>query len=76
MHPHPALFHIHLKNTFPDCGNQKLPSIGKPHVINIVRTGRNHVLQDSKQECTFICESPLIEKDAVVFRDMFSQYRA
>ena len=33
------------------------------------------VLQDSKQECTFICESPLIEKDAVVFRDMFPQYR-
>ena len=35
-----------------------------------------NVLQDSKQECTFICESPLIEKDAVVFRDMFPQYRA
>lgn len=34
-----------------------------------------NVLQDSKQECTFICESPLIEKDAVVFRDMFPQYR-
>lgn len=33
------------------------------------------ILQDSKQECTFICESPLIEKDAVVFRDMFPQYR-
>ena len=35
-----------------------------------------NVLQDSKQECTFICESPLIEKDAVVFRDMFPQHRA
>ncbi len=33
------------------------------------------VLQDSKQDCNFICESPLIEKDAVVFRDMFPQYR-
>lgn len=33
------------------------------------------VLKDSKQECTFICESPLIEKDAVVFRDMFPQHR-
>ncbi len=34
-----------------------------------------NVLMDSKQDCTFICESPLIEKDAVVFRDMFLQYR-
>ena len=34
-----------------------------------------NVLDDSKQECTFICESPLIEKDAVVFRDMFPRYR-
>ena len=34
------------------------------------------VLEDSNQECTFICESPLIEKDAVVFRDMFPKYRA
>lgn len=33
------------------------------------------VLADSKQDCTFICESPLIEKDAVVFRDMFPAYR-
>lgn len=33
------------------------------------------VLKDSKQDCTFISESPLIEKDAVVFRDMFPQYR-
>ncbi len=30
-----------------------------------------NVLRDTKQECTFICESPLQEKDAVVFRDMF-----
>ena len=34
-----------------------------------------HVLQDSKQDCTFISESPLIEKDAVVFRDLFPQYK-
>jgi len=34
-----------------------------------------NVLEDSKQECNFICESPLIEKDAVVFRDMFAKYR-
>ncbi len=33
------------------------------------------VLKDSDQDCTFICESPLIEKDAVVFRDMFPGYR-
>ena len=33
------------------------------------------ILDDSKQECTFICESPLIEKDAVVFRDMFPSFR-
>ncbi len=33
------------------------------------------VLEDSKQECTFICESPLISADAVVFRDMFPKYR-
>ena len=34
-----------------------------------------NVLQDSEQDCTFICESPLIEQDAVVFRDMFPRYR-
>lgn len=34
-----------------------------------------NVLDGSKQDCTFICESPLIEKDAVVFRDMFPAYR-
>ncbi|MCL2295602.1 MAG: TIM barrel protein [Methanomassiliicoccaceae archaeon] len=33
------------------------------------------VLEDSKQDCTFICESPLIAQDAVVFRDMFPKYR-
>jgi deoxyribonuclease IV len=33
------------------------------------------VLEGSKQDCTFICESPLIEKDAVVFRNMFPSYR-
>jgi deoxyribonuclease IV len=33
------------------------------------------VLEGSEQDCTFICESPLIEKDAVVFRDMFPSYR-
>ncbi|MDR1403976.1 MAG: TIM barrel protein [Candidatus Methanoplasma sp.] len=32
------------------------------------------VLDDSKQDCTFICESPLIEEDAVLFRNMFSGY--
>lgn len=32
-----------------------------------------NVLSDSKQDCTFICESPLIEEDAVVFRDMFGR---
>ncbi len=34
-----------------------------------------HVLSDSTRDCTFISESPLIEKDAVAFRDMFPQYR-
>ena len=34
-----------------------------------------NVLEDSEQECTFICESPLIADDAVVFRDMFPKYR-
>ena len=34
-----------------------------------------NVLEDSKQDCTFICESPLIAEDAVVFRDMFPKYR-
>lgn len=33
------------------------------------------VLENSDQDCTFICESPLIEEDAVVFRDMFPKYR-
>ncbi len=33
------------------------------------------VLQDSDKDCNFICESPLIEQDAVVFRDMFPRYR-
>jgi deoxyribonuclease-4 len=32
-------------------------------------------LADSKRDCTFICESPLIAEDAVVFRNMFPQYR-
>ena len=30
-----------------------------------------NVLRDCKKDCTFICESPLQERDAVVFRDMF-----
>jgi deoxyribonuclease-4 len=30
-----------------------------------------NVLRDTKQDCTFICESPLQEKDAVVFKRMF-----
>ena len=30
-----------------------------------------NVLRDCKRDCTFICESPLQERDAVVFRDMF-----
>jgi Endonuclease IV len=33
------------------------------------------ILNDVDRDCTFICESPLIEKDAVVFRDMFPKYR-
>jgi deoxyribonuclease-4 len=33
------------------------------------------VLEDSKQDCTFICESPLISADAVLFRDMFPKYK-
>lgn len=33
------------------------------------------VLEDSDADCNFVCESPLIEKDAVVFRDMFPKYR-
>ncbi len=30
-----------------------------------------NVLKDSKHDCTFICESPLQEQDAVVFKRMF-----
>lgn len=33
------------------------------------------VLQESDKDCTFICESPLIEEDAVLFRNMFPKYR-
>jgi deoxyribonuclease-4 len=33
------------------------------------------VLEDEGRDCTFICESPLMEADAVVFRDMFPKYR-
>lgn len=33
------------------------------------------VLADSGKDCNFVCESPLIEQDAVVFRDMFPRYR-
>jgi len=33
------------------------------------------VLENVDRDCTFICESPLIEKDAVVFRDMFPKYK-
>ncbi|MDR0523919.1 MAG: TIM barrel protein [Candidatus Methanoplasma sp.] len=32
-------------------------------------------LDGCERDCTFICESPLIERDAVVFRDMFPKYR-
>ncbi len=32
------------------------------------------LLDASPQDCTFICESPLIEEDAVRFRDMFPTY--
>lgn len=31
-----------------------------------------NVLRDTKKDCNFICESPLQEKDAVVFKRMFS----
>ncbi len=34
------------------------------------------ILEDTEQECNFICESPLIEEDAVVFRNMFPKYRS
>jgi deoxyribonuclease-4 len=34
-----------------------------------------NVLEDSKKDCNFICESPRIAADAVVFRDMFPRYR-
>jgi deoxyribonuclease-4 len=30
-------------------------------------------VQDYDRECTFICESPLQEKDAVVFKNMFTR---
>ena len=33
------------------------------------------ILADTDKDCNFICESPLIEKDADVFRDMFPRYR-
>lgn len=33
------------------------------------------LLDGSPRDCTFICESPLVEEDAVVFRDMFPSYR-
>ena len=31
------------------------------------------VLRDCNRDCNFICESPLQERDAVVFRDMFAR---
>lgn len=34
-----------------------------------------NILNDSKQECTFICESPEISADAVVFKEMFPRFR-
>lgn len=34
------------------------------------------LMDGSPRDCTFICESPLVEQDAVVFRDMFPSYRA
>ncbi len=33
------------------------------------------VLDDCKKDCNFICESPLMEEDAVVFRNMFPSLR-
>ncbi len=34
------------------------------------------ILDGSPQDCNFICESPLVEKDALVFKNMFPTYRA
>jgi len=33
------------------------------------------VLNDSEKDCTFICESPLLEADALVFKNMFSRFK-
>lgn len=33
-----------------------------------------NVLSECNKDCTFICESPLQERDAVVFKDMFSHH--
>jgi deoxyribonuclease-4 len=35
-----------------------------------------NVLNFCDRDCTFICESPLLEEDAVVFRNMFPRFRA
>jgi len=32
------------------------------------------VLNDRREDCTFICESPLQEEDAVVFKNMFERF--
>ncbi|MDR2866920.1 MAG: TIM barrel protein [Methanomassiliicoccaceae archaeon] len=32
------------------------------------------VLDERSEDCTFICESPLLEEDAVVFRNMFPRF--
>ncbi|MCL1984295.1 MAG: TIM barrel protein [Methanomassiliicoccaceae archaeon] len=34
-----------------------------------------NVLNDCEKDCTFICESPLQEQDAAVFRNMFPRFR-
>jgi deoxyribonuclease-4 len=31
-------------------------------------------LDDNEKDCTFICESPLLEEDAAVFKKMFRRY--
>ncbi|MCL2712419.1 MAG: TIM barrel protein [Methanomassiliicoccaceae archaeon] len=34
-----------------------------------------NVLDDAKEDCTFICESPLLEQDALVFKHMFPRFK-
>lgn len=64
-------FHISCIEYGPKGEKNHLPLEAKDPDMQLLA----NVLSDSDRDCTFICESPRISADAVVFRDMFPRYR-